>query len=313
MSGAQLSGVEVRHLQALQGIVEEGSFRGAAERLGYTQGSVSAQIVALEQMVGTTLLERAPGRPVRLTAAGEAFYPHAVDALVRIRAGAEEASSAELTHAAGRLRLGAYPSVAARLLPPLLHRLAQESPGAEVTVTESTSPAELEQAVETGRLDLTFAVQPFTRPGIDGVALREDPFCLLVDRERDLADRHVPVALDELAELTLILSGTCEHLRHLEARLRLHGREPRIALHTDDDGLAHGLVAAGRGVAVLTRLQVDPHREDLVAVDLGDLVPPRIVALAWARRRPLPPLAATLRDWAVETAAIESSIFRSKL
>ena len=73
----QLSGVEVRHLQALQGVVEARSFRGAAERLGYTQGSISAQISALEQMVGTTLLDRAAGRPARLTTAGEAFYPHA--------------------------------------------------------------------------------------------------------------------------------------------------------------------------------------------------------------------------------------------
>jgi len=34
------------HLLALQGVVDAGSFRGAAERLGYSQGSVSAQIGA---------------------------------------------------------------------------------------------------------------------------------------------------------------------------------------------------------------------------------------------------------------------------
>jgi DNA-binding transcriptional LysR family regulator len=47
VSSTQLSGVEVRHLRALRGVVEAGSFRGAAERLGYSQGSVSAQIGAL--------------------------------------------------------------------------------------------------------------------------------------------------------------------------------------------------------------------------------------------------------------------------
>jgi DNA-binding transcriptional LysR family regulator len=302
VSSTQLSGVEVRHLRALQGVVEAGSFRGAAERLGYSQGSVSAQIGALEQMVGESLLVRAPGRPVRLTPAGEAFYPHAVEALVRLRAGADEASRAEAVAAAHRLRLGAYPSVAGRVVPLLLSRLAETAPDAELTVTESASPEELERAVETGELDVTFAVQPFTRPGVEGVALFEDPYCLLVARESELAARQWPVALDELAELELILSGTCAHLRHLEARLRLRGREPRVALHTDDDGLAHGLVAAGRGVAVLTRLQVDPHRDDVVAVDLADVVPPRIVALAWARRRPLPPLAAEVRAWAAEHA-----------
>jgi DNA-binding transcriptional LysR family regulator len=65
VSQVQLSGVEVRHLQALQSVTDlEGSFRVAADRLGYTQGSISAQIGALEKMIGRPLLERAPGRPV---------------------------------------------------------------------------------------------------------------------------------------------------------------------------------------------------------------------------------------------------------
>jgi DNA-binding transcriptional LysR family regulator len=298
MSRVQLSGIEVRHLQALRGVVEEGSFRGAAERLGYTQGSVSAQIGGLEQMVGTSLLERAPGRAVRLTAAGDAFYPHALNALAQLQAGAEEAITAEASRIDGRLRLGTYPSVAARVLPPLLDRLAELYPEADVTLTESTSPEELERAVEAARLDLTFAVQPFARPGVDGVALLEDPFCLLVPRESELAERRFPVTLDELGGWPLILSGTCEHLRHLEARLRLRGHAPRIAMHTDDDGLAHELVAGRLGCAVLTRLQIDPNRDDLVGVALADVIPPRIVALAWARGRPLPPLAEALRGWA---------------
>ncbi len=300
MSRAQLSGVEVRHLQALQGVVEEGSFRGAADRLGYTQGSVSAQIGALEQMIGRSLLDRAPGRPVRLTAAGEAFYRHALDALARLRTGAEEAASAEACATAARVRLGTYPSVAARVLPPLLKRLASACPEADVVLTDSSSPEALERLVETGRLDLSFAVQPFARPGVEGIALFEDPFCLLVPREHEIADRGLPVGLDELGSWPLVLSGTCAHLRHLEAWMRLRGHEPHVALHTDDDRLAHGLVARRVGVAVLTRLQIDPHRDDLVALDLADVVPPRIVALAWARGRPLPPLAAALRDWAMQ-------------
>jgi DNA-binding transcriptional LysR family regulator len=300
MSRAQLSGVEVRHLQALEGVVEEGSFRGAAERLGYTQGSVSAQIGALEQMIGTSLLDRAPGRPVRLTPAGEAFYQHALDALARLRTAAEDAATAGTSATAARVRLGTYPSVAARVLPPLLNRLAAACPGADVVLTESTSPEALERLVETGRLDLSFAVQPFARPAVDGVALFEDRFCLLVPREHALADRGFPVGLDELGSWPLVLSGTCAHLRHLEAWMRLRGHEPHVALHTDDDGLAHGLVARGVGVAVLTRLQVDRHRDDLVAVELADVVPPRIVALAWARGRPLTPLAASLPDWTMQ-------------
>lgn len=264
-------------------------------------------------MVGCALLERgSPGHPVRLTPAGEAFYGHALGALARLRAGALDAAAATRAGDLPPLRLGTYPSVAARLLPSLLDRLRAERPQAELALREAAGPDELEQAVEAGELDLAFSVQPFGRPGLTGVPLREDPYCLLVPRDSPLADRTQPVRLGELAELPLVLSGTCRHLRHLEARLRLHGHDPLICVHTDDDGLAHELVAAGRGCAVIGRLQLDPRRDDTIAVELADVVPPRIIALAWAADRPLPELAENFVAWAAETLGAHSPPTRAR-
>lgn len=285
-----LSSLQIRHLQALQAVVEAGSFRAAAERLGYAQPSVSAQIAALERIVSARLVERANGRPVSLTAAGEAFYAHAVEVMGRLQTGADRALAVGESPAA-RLRLGTYPSVAAKLLPGLLVQLADRWPDAEVRLTEATGPEPLETALEHGQLDLAFAVQPFGRSGIAGVALVEDPFVLVVPADGALASRDRPVSLDDLAGLDLILSGGCAHLQHLEARLRLRGHEPQVRVHTDDDGLAHGLVAAGAGMAILASLQVDVHRTDTTAVLLADVLPPRVVALAWRADRALDPVA----------------------
>jgi molybdate transport repressor ModE-like protein len=84
-------GVELRHLAALAAIAGEGSFRGAADELGYVQSSVSEQLATLEQVVGVRLVERAPGTgPLALTPAGEMLVRHADDILARVAAARAE-------------------------------------------------------------------------------------------------------------------------------------------------------------------------------------------------------------------------------
>lgn len=59
-------------LTALLAAADEGSFTGAAERLGLTHGSVSRRIASLEAWLGVSLFER-HGRGARLTPAGQRF------------------------------------------------------------------------------------------------------------------------------------------------------------------------------------------------------------------------------------------------
>lgn len=67
-------------VHALQILVEEGTFRGAATRLYITAPAMTQQIKRLEESVGYTLVARGT-QPVRLTNHGENFMMHAREAL----------------------------------------------------------------------------------------------------------------------------------------------------------------------------------------------------------------------------------------
>jgi DNA-binding transcriptional LysR family regulator len=278
-------GIELRHLAALNAVAEEGSFRGAAAKLGYTQSAISQQIATLERLVGAKLLERPGGpRAVSLTDAGRLVLRHAEAIMARLKA-AEADVAAIVDGAVGRLRVGTFQSAGARIVPALLRRFGEEWPGVEVQLEESASDPVLLSALERGDLDLTFAMPPLQEGPFEMVELMRDPWVLLVPRSSPLADRRDPPTLREVAALPLIAPRLCASLEQIHAHFRARGLEPNYVYHLDENNIVHGMVAAGSGFALIPELAVDQNDERVVVVPLGPKVPPRVIALAWHRDR----------------------------
>src|SRR5580658_2430882 len=66
--------VELKHLQALVGIADTGSFSAAAEAIGTVQSNISAHVARLERELDVLLVDRASGR---LTEEGEVVVARA--------------------------------------------------------------------------------------------------------------------------------------------------------------------------------------------------------------------------------------------
>jgi DNA-binding transcriptional LysR family regulator len=104
-------------------VVEEGTFRAAAARLGCSTAAVSKAVLSLEARLGATLLQRG-ARGVSATAEGEAFYRRARDAVSALLAARDELGAARsaprgplhasLSFVVGPMLVGALDSFCAR-------------------------------------------------------------------------------------------------------------------------------------------------------------------------------------------------------
>ncbi len=295
-------GVELRHLAALQAIAQHGSFGRAASALGYTQSAVSQQIATLERIVGPRLIERPGGpRPVELTEAGRMLLTHAEAIVARLQAARADMDALQAGEA-GTLRVGAFQSAGARILPELLRRFTAAWPRVGIRLEEAEDESLL-AAIEDGGLDLAFVMLPVPGAAVETVDLVSDPYVLLTQTDSPLARAQTPPTFREIGAMPLIGYRTCLGGQQVEERLRTAGVEPRMAFRSDDNATLQAMVAAGMGIALVPRLTVNEADSRVTVIELGDRVPPRLIGLAWHRDRYRSPAALAFVEAALELCA----------
>jgi DNA-binding transcriptional LysR family regulator len=274
-------GLDLRHLVALKTVADAGSFGKAAERLGYTQSAISQQIAALERIVGLRLIERPGGpRPISLTEAGRILLRHAEAIEARLQAAKADMSALEAGDA-GRLRVGTFQSVGAKIIPRLLRRFSESHPQVEVVLRESQDESELLEMIERGELDLTFWTLPVAAGPYETVELLHDPYVLVVPAGSPLAKLKRPPTLKEIVLQPLIGFNHCSAMAHVESQLASTGRAPDIVFRSDNNGTVQGLVGAGVGLSVSPRLTVDEDDPSVEVLDLHGRIPARVIGLVW--------------------------------
>src|SRR5437867_11208664 len=123
---ADYRAMEIHQLRYFVAIAEEGSFSQAAEREHVSQPSLSQQIHKLEAELNQQLFDRLP-RAVVLTEAGRSLLGYARQILTGI-ADARRSVAALEQEVAGRLSVGAVPSIALYVLPRLIRLFQQRYP-----------------------------------------------------------------------------------------------------------------------------------------------------------------------------------------
>jgi DNA-binding transcriptional LysR family regulator len=271
-------------LRVLREVAQTGSFSAAALSLGYTQSAVSRQVAALEAAAGHRLFDRTR-RGVTLTPAGARLLPSATRILDELDAVRRELDGDET--AAGPVRLGAFPTAAAGLVP---RALATLPPQLIVTLREATTPA-LIRALRAGSLDLAILARvPPYRP----LDAESPPLELTPLSERELAiavSTNHPLARARTVEASQ-LEGQIWVASRSDPGDTLLGVWPGLAERPDvryvvRDWLAKlQIVAAGLAVTTVAPIMLDVLPEGIAVLEVrGEPQETRRVVMA---RRPGP-------------------------
>jgi LysR family transcriptional regulator, benzoate and cis,cis-muconate-responsive activator of ben and cat genes len=260
--GREQNAVELKQLRSFIAVAHALNFSRAARELHLSQPALSAQIKALEDELGTLLLER-NRRMVRLTRAGESLL---ADAEVLLQ-NAEEARKRVLRVAsgeAGHLRIAFVASAMPELVPAIALAFRTRYP--HVTLELKNLPTALQvEALEAQTLDVGFVRLPLTAPGLAITPLHSEPFALAISKGHRLArKKHLTVA--DFAGEPFVTYGqkwAPEFYQTWTGICRKAGFTPVIVQETAEMDTALALVAAGMGVAILPEGVVNRNRRVL--------------------------------------------------
>ena len=244
-------------------VAECGHFGRAATKLNISQPPLSRQIAALEEELGTTLLERCQ-KGVELTPAGRQFYADA-QAVLRLVHQAQRNAAATGWGEVGDLSLGFTMCAAHSVVPALTRLYVSAFPKVRLRVRE-LMPKALERELKDGLID--FGV---TFPGVDmsdvqATTLLHEPMSLVVSHDHPLAKKR-RVDVGELANEAFIIVPH-EHAPSLYdgiiRRCQLAGFTPRIGLEVHLQQTIVSFVAEGVGIAFVPTSLHGAHFEGAV-------------------------------------------------
>ena len=147
--------MEIRNLSTFLEVAERRSFSRAADALGYTQSTVSAQIKQLETELGEPLFERI-GHRIDLTERGKRLIGAARE-IVNLAAGLAERGSEGGESLSGEIRIAMAPSLCDLMLGRVYAEYHRRHPGVRMQILCAETDAMIDQ-LRRGEADLAMVI-----------------------------------------------------------------------------------------------------------------------------------------------------------
>lgn len=274
--------------------VERGSFKAAAEAMGYTPSAISQLVAALEKDLGLNLLIRSK-RGVTVTPEGRKLAPIVRSYLAREKEMYELASELQ-GMSVGNLTIAAYPSVATTWLPEIVRNFQRDYPDIEFSIREGVRQ-EIFQHLDQHEADMAFLA--YAEPmNYEWIPLADEEMIAVIPENHPLAVSGADRYLSEYYKKdNFILTSWGQDAEVLEIFSRL-SFTPHVKYTTYDTPASLAMVRMGLGVCICNELAAQYWNEHLVKLPLDP--PSRVTfGIAYTSEEHMTSAAKKFLDYAV--------------
>ncbi len=257
-------------------VLETGSFRSAADQLGYTQAGISYIISSMETETGLNFFSR-EHNGVRLTREGEEILPYIRQLYVCERQFEQTISELNgLTR--GTIRIQIFDSISVHWIPGIIKRFHDDYPGIKIELITEEDSTRAEQMVHSGEVDCGFFLTT-VKEDIDYFVLKEEGVYAVVAENHPLAklDRF---PISKIGDYPYIAMKYDDHTGMGDI---FHKRKikPNIAFSMDNDYAAMAMAAKGLGYIIFPELLLTNMPKGLKKMEF-DVPQKRIISVGTA-------------------------------
>jgi DNA-binding transcriptional LysR family regulator len=295
--------MQLRFLEYFVAIARERHFGRAAEACQVSQPTLSAGLVALEEMLGERLIDR-DRRFIDLTSQGHAILRYAQQ-MIADQAAIRAALNVQTSGLRGIARLGVIPAA----MPAVGHLVAAITgahPDVKLAISSMTS-RDIERALLARDIDAGLTYLNSEPPAqVLSVALYVERFVAVTAKDSALANRGAISLADLVAQRLCLLHQGMQNRRILDGHLRSRGLSAAPVATADSYVALLSMVSVGGLEAIIT----DSHaalvtaHPDLVIVPITDALATNEIGLVISDRTPVSPLSAGLHAVASKLPAM---------
>lgn len=289
--------LKLRDLHVFVAVVRHGSMAKAAQQLGVTQPSVSEVIADLEHALGVRLLDRRP-QGVEPTIYGGALVKRSVAVFDELKQTVRDIEFMS-SRTSGEVRIGCQESIAAAVLPSVIHQFSQTYPHVVLHAEQLGSLTLQTAALRERRLDVAIfrfvkqVADEYFAADLNVQVLFHDQLVVATGTQNRLARRR-KIDLAELVDEPWISSesDTWNYVRVAEAFRRRGLDVPKTALVTLSTHLRANLAATGPYITTFPKTTFELYSERFSLKTLPVELPsvPWPVVLVTLRNRTLSPV-----------------------